>query len=546
MDSGHGRRKTPLPAPLILLGALNAIALVVLIAMWRHYERGLEPVHAGETSESTSSEAESDEVATTHVAPPLQPRDERLTAQIQVAIDDALAEAGRRSKGKVTRGNTIAAVHVVELGVDRELVSLSADAALRPASSLKLLPAIASLVMLGEDGHFETVFEGTGRLSQEALEGDLIVRAGGDPLYSGTEGDQAGIEAWLDRAADELRSAGVHGIRGDLVLDEGSFLEPGPGPAWPSADQHWDDYCALSAGFSVNAGCYTARVRPGGVGGSATVDLVPRDGDLKRRGSVTTGKKGTSLTVAVGANSGGVTVRGSIPSGSAEYEASFAHPDPVDLFGSVLSMGLARRGIAIGGAVRRVRGTEAGTVLGSVRSPMKPLLKPVLLDSHNSLSDQLLFATAHQLQLEGTRAGGAAVAKKVLESFGVETDGFACVDGSGLSRDNALRPRQFTALLGALHRTDSFSALVDALPVAGESGSLERRMVSTQAQGRVFAKTGFIGGTSSLVGVVQTLDGRWLAFAVMVNYPVVSGLNTHCWKPMGDRICNLLVKSEAL
>ncbi len=58
------------------------------------------------------------------------------------------------------------------------------------------------------------------------------------------------------------------------------------------------------------------------------------------------------------------------------------------------------------------------------------------------------------------------------------------------------------------------------------------------------AKTGFIGGTSGLSGIVQTLDGRTLVFSILVEYPRYGGLNTSVWKPLQDEICTILVESR--
>jgi len=75
-----------------------------------------------------------------------------------------------------------------------------------------------------------------------------------------------------------------------------------------------------------------------------------------------------------------------------------------------------------------------------------------------------------------------------------------------------------------------------SLAVAGETGTLAKRMRTSPARGRVFAKTGFIGGTSALAGYAEGRE-RTFAFAILVAYPVYGGLNTSCWKPMQDEIC---------
>jgi len=398
-----------------------------------------------------------------------------------------------------------------------------------------VLTCVAALEAMGRDGHFETAFELSGA-------GDLVARAGGDPLYR-ADSDGA-LDPWLDDLAAQLRAAGVTRVAGALVLDEGTFLEPGPGPGWPSREQHWADYCGLSAGFSANAGCLTATVTPGAAGGPATTIVRPRDHGLARKGQVTTGARGSRNAVNVGANRAGVTVRGTLPAGVQPFVCRFAHPDPVELFGHAVSEGLRRRGVPVAGGIRRERGAEGGRRVALLRSPIAPLLEPILLDSENPVADQLLLAAAVRAGLSGDRAGGQALVRRALEGLDVPSDGLVLVDGSGLSRDDRVAAHHFTATMVALRGHQGWPALLAALPVAGETGSLANRMRTAPARGRVHAKTGFIGGTSALVGVTRTLDGRELAFAVLVNYPVVSGLNTSCWKPMGDELAGLLVESE--
>ncbi len=72
-------------------------------------------------------------------------------------------------------------------------------------------------------------------------------------------------------------------------------------------------------------------------------------------------------------------------------------------------------------------------------------------------------------------------------------------------------------------------------------------MVGTAAEGRVVAKTGWIGGASSFSGVVlDDDDSPRLAFAILVSYPRVSGLNTKAWKPMQDDLCALFASGLTL
>ena len=471
---------------------------------------------------------------------------DELEGEVRGAIAGALNDARRLTSGKVHGNNTVIAVHAAQIG-GRRLISRFSEQALRPASSLKLVTAAAALVHLGVDGTYETRFEARGSIdgarsaTPGVLRGDLVARAGADPLVR-ADGDGS-IEAWLDDLAEQLQAAGIRRVEGTLVLDEGPFADPAPGPAWPSQDQHWAEYCALAGGFTAGGGCLQARVRATAVGAPARVSVEPRGHGLLPRLDVTTRAAKTRLNIAVEARRGAVTVRGDLPVDVSEWSARFAHPDPVALFGQAVVEGLSRRGLSVQGGWRRARGYAGGAVVARVLSPIADSLIPILRDSDNAIADQLFFATAVAVTGAGTRAAGRTATARALENLGVPSDGLVQVDGSGLSRDNRISARQLASLVEAVMRSGGEGArrFRACLPIAGQTGSLSGRMREGRARGRVFAKTGWIAGTSALAGLVAPETGETIVFAILVDYPDASGLNTRCWKPMQDRICEALV-----
>ena len=260
-------------------------------------------------------------------------RDEVLEARVRAEVGKALAEAGRATKGKVGAANTTVAVSVRELGAAGEVVAISSGKSLRPASNLKLLTSAAVLEAFGPDGVLATVFEARALPQQGVVRGDLVVRAGGDPIHDRERlGDCGPVFAKLAAA---LKQRGVQRIAGDIVLDEDGWADPGPGPGWPDKGQYWQETCALAGGFSVNAGCITAVVKPGPQGGRAQVDIFPRGTGLPEKIDVRTGPSTSKLDVRVGVEGGRIVVQGSIPSGVPQWSARFALPDPVVAFGSV-------------------------------------------------------------------------------------------------------------------------------------------------------------------------------------------------------------------
>jgi len=473
-------------------------------------------------------------------------QDPRLAAELDRLVANAVADARRRSKGKVTASNTVVALHVYDPATRRELVSRLADESLRPASNMKLVTSAAALVLFGSDWHFETRIEAAGPVRDGVLHGDLIVRAGGDPLLD-ADGDGQ-VAHFLTPALQRMKSsAGLRRIEGDLVLDEGSYLEPGPGPGWPDASQHWQEHCALAGGFSANAGCLTAVVKPGRVGAGASSALHPLDQGLSRKGSVRTAKARSKLNIAVGATATAATLRGEIPADVEGWVSRFAHPDPVELFGDVFRGALKRQGITLEGKVVRRRGTAAGEHLASLRTPLTAALIPIHRDSNNAAADQLFFALGAAAGGGGTRQGGARAVERALRQLGLSSAGLVQVDGSGLSRDDRVTARQLVRLLAAVDELEPAqrAAFFDSLPVSGKTGSLANRMKEGVARGRVHAKTGWIEGAGALSGIVETESGGRLCFSILVDYPRVAGMNRYCWKPMQDEICAELARWES-
>jgi len=473
---------------------------------------------------------------------PARTRDHALEERLREVVAKALENARERSKGKVGPGTAHVALHVREAGRGGELAALDAARAMRPASNEKLFTTAAALCTLGADWKFVTRFDSAASVEAGKLQGDLVVRAGGDPLFD-TRADAHGkVDAFFAGIARQLKAAGIHSVAGALVLDEGDFLEPGPGPAWPPANQYWAEFCALCGGLNANAGCFTALVRPDKGGDEAAVALEPRWHGLKPRIDVRTIAHG-KLDLQVQARNGELRVTGAIPRSVPEYEVRFAAPDPVLLFGQAALGALAAQGVRIEGGLRRERNAPAGRELARLETPLVELLAPINTDSNNVCADQVFLALGHAHGGGGTREGGARATRAALERLGIPAEGYEQVDGSGLSRDDRVSAQMITALIETVLRLDPkvAHAYVESLAVGGETGTLERRGLD----GRVRAKTGFIAGTSALSGLVETRAGRTLVFSILVDYPKFDGLNTSCWKPMQDAICKLLASWDS-
>lgn len=83
-------------------------------------------------------------------------------------------------------------------------------------------------------------------------------------------------------------------------------------------------------------------------------------------------------------------------------------------------------------------------------------------------------------------------------------------------------------------------ALLEALPVAGEPGTLRGRL--RRSRGRVRAKTGTLNGVSGLSGVIDGTDGTpAIAFSVLVNVHASRRMVAKSRRRVEDRIVSTLL-----
>ncbi len=353
--------------------------------------------------------------------------------------------------------------HVVAAVADLSTgdVVFQQGATARPASTTKLLTAVAALHVLGPDHRFTTsvVLEGRGKKRRVVLVG------GGDPYLASKPAakdepaypERADLRTLARLTADALAEQGIR--RAGLGYDDTLFTGPRRQPAAGSP-----------------ATCPTASSPdPGALGrrGPAGVRLRPGAGPLADGGDV-------------------------LRPGAARGRR------PRDGTTGTTSRGRRRH------AGRRGRGP-----------PVSQIVERMLTVSDNEAAEVL----AHQVGLatvgEASFAGGVRGVRQALTELGVPLPDAQWYDGSGLSRENVLAPETLLAVLRVAASADhpELRAVLTGLPVAGFTGSLEYRFVDTApaARGRVRAKTGTLRDTSSLAGIATDLDGTSVAFVLMAD-----------------------------
>jgi D-alanyl-D-alanine carboxypeptidase/D-alanyl-D-alanine-endopeptidase (penicillin-binding protein 4) len=188
---------------------------------------------------------------------------------------------------------------------------------------------------------------------------------------------------------------------------------------------------------------------------------------------------------------------------------------PALMAAQLFRLDLRRAGVSVdGGAAVGVAPGAAVQLAGVQSPPVSALVRHMDVYSDNFYAEMLMKEVGAVQGSGGSAAAGLAVTRRLLTAAGVPLAGVRMVDGSGLS----LIDRSTTAALATLLRTmwldpDLRPYIVPALPVAGETGTLEHRMRRRPARGLVRAKTGTTANSSALSGFV----GDRYAFSIVEN-----------------------------
>ena len=164
--------------------------------------------------------------------------------------------------------------------------------------------------------------------------------------------------------------------------------------------------------------------------------------------------------------------------------------------------------------------------------PLRTIVRHTNHVSDNYFAEMLLKGVGARAGGAGTTAAGAGVARAYARETGFSP---TVADGSGLSRANLVAPRDVGRLLLDARTQPWFDAFYKSLPLAGKSGTLDKRMRGTRASGRCRAKTGTLSDVSALAGYCRAPDGDALTFALLMNHVSVSR-----GRRAQDRIASLL------
>jgi D-alanyl-D-alanine carboxypeptidase/D-alanyl-D-alanine-endopeptidase (penicillin-binding protein 4) len=307
----------------------------------------------------------------------------------------------------------------------RTVIADNADRGMVPASTMKLLMALAAIERWGLDHRFTTEL-------RQGRDGRLWVVGQGDPYLVSEE---------LDQMVRALKRKGVRSVNG-IGLDDTLFVA---GDRIPGRSSSHNPYDAPVTALAVNFNTVNVRVAGGSVrSAEAQTELTP----TARR-----------LGAAMGGGKHRVNLK--------------TRDNALEHAGELLALKLEAAGIRVNGGVMVGRAPSGAKVLLTHRNS-RPLSKVV----ENMLEYSTNFVANDLFLLFGERGGQSSMAQSQLamEDWARRKFGWRSVtieDGAGLSRGNRLSGRQLIDVLEAMEPYRHLVPVQDGNPnVRAKTGTL--------------------------------------------------------------------------
>jgi D-alanyl-D-alanine carboxypeptidase/D-alanyl-D-alanine-endopeptidase (penicillin-binding protein 4) len=318
-------------------------------------------------------------------------------------------------------------VEVADAQTGQVLYADNAGALATPASTTKLMTAVAALAVLGPDARFATTVRQQG--------GTIVLVGGGDPTLAVNQYPSndyprpATLASLAAGTARALKAEGRSSVR--LGYDTSLYSGPDMAPGWSESL------------------VYTGNVTP---------------------------------IVSLEADQGRLTANGAFQDDDDPINYRPRTMDPAGMTAAAFAALLKRDGITVTGSAAEVTAAASALVIGRVSSPtLAAIEEQMLLESNNVIAENLARQVAIALRMPASFSGAADAVMTEARRLGVTTP-VRLVDGSGLSPDDGIAPETLVRVLALDASRPQFRAVITASAAPLNVAGIPRAIATCRAR----------------------------------------------------------------
>lgn len=426
------------------------------------------------------------------------------TASLPPTVVAALAAA------RIPRSNIGVVVMAASAGAP--LLTVNAQQAMNPASTMKLLTTFAALDVLGPGYQFRTEARLNAPVNHGVLQGDLYLKGGGDPKLD--------IEKfWL--LLRRLRAQGIQDIRGDLVLDRSRFITVPDDPAAfdgkPLRAYNVSPDPLLLAYKALRIDFFPAERTP-----LIAIDPLFADTEIVNHvrmagGACTDWRDRLRAQLSKQGGKNQLLIDGEYPASCGEKTWNVAlHGGHGEFVHAVFTQLWREMGGKFHGRLREGAAPEEARLVATIESPpVAELVRDINKFSNNVMARELFYALAvgqPRADIAAARAQLAAWLKGQNLSF----PELVVDNGAGLSRSERIAPLNLALLLRLAWTSPLMAEFVSSLPLSAVDGTMKSRVAD--APRRMHIKTGTLDGVKTVAGYVRDVMGHDWIVVFFINH----------------------------
>ena len=402
------------------------------------------------------------------------------------------------------------AVYVKDLRSGKIIAEHRADAAMNPASTMKLVTAFAAFRTLGANYRWQTEFKSQGNIVGDTLQGDIYWVGSGDPVFDQTS---------LITMQQQLYQAGIRRITGQLVLDRSvwgdmgtadDFVEDTGATFMTAPDPHILAYKVVWAKPERDAT------------GAVVINTNPPLPDIPQQNNVSVFASAAacpSLARYMQARyqDGVLSFTGSLPSSCLGQEMFVNMLDTQEFARRSFINQWRAMGGQISDGMRIDTAPKQAKVLARYQSkPLVEVLSDMNKFSNNLVARSVFLKMGESATDKRTSQHAKIAVRREWVAAGLDDETLVLENGSGLSRREQITARGLGQMLEATYRSPFRQAFIDGLPIAGTDGTLKTRFRQLGTPLRL--KTGTLKNVRAVAGYWLGEDGAQpLVVVVLIN-----------------------------
>ncbi|HET8828943.1 MAG TPA: D-alanyl-D-alanine carboxypeptidase/D-alanyl-D-alanine-endopeptidase [Pelobium sp.] len=377
----------------------------------------------------------------------------------------------------------------------KSVFSEKENTGLAPASTLKVITSAVAIDLLGEDFTFNTSISYTGEIANGTLNGDLIIKGGGDPTLGSDRWDKTQKTQILNKILFNLQQKGINKITGYVIGDASDWDTQSLPIGWI-----WQDignyYGAGTSALCWGENFFEVGFTPGKTVGSPVKNNGLNYPFLQVTNELTTGNYGSGDNVYAysAPYTDQVFLRGTYGI-DLKKQIGLSLPNPALAMAYDVSDFLNKNGYKTEEYQAKYDKTDRkdDKLLFTISSP--PLSEIIYWFNQKSINlygEQLVRVLAEKFGKSTSIIEGVKVINDYWEKKGIEPGALRISDGSGLSPSNRVTTLAMAKVLSDAKNQPWFNTYLKSIPLRNN------QKMKSGTIANVLAYSGYAGSENQL------------------------------------------------